>query len=72
MLRQARIKFFFGSSSHVSALVHVLHSVHALQRCYVKSCGVCFPSPLVIIGYDVLPDIILLEGRVGVSLLMAQ
>ncbi|KAG7228879.1 hypothetical protein INR49_008657 [Caranx melampygus] len=33
-----------------------------VRRCDVESSGICFPSPFIIIGYDVLPDIILLEG----------
>lgn len=48
--------------SHVSIVAHVLYSVHALQRRDVKGRGVRFPSPLIIIGYDVLSYIILLEG----------
>lgn len=49
-------------NSHAPAVAHVLYSVHALQRRDVKGRGVRFPSPLVIIGYDVLSYVILLEG----------
>lgn len=54
--------FHVCENSHVPIVAHVLYSVHALQRCDVKGRGVRFPSPLIIIGYDVLSYIILLEG----------
>lgn len=42
--------------------MQVLHSVHALQRRHIKGRRVSLSSSLVVVGYDVLPHVVVLEG----------